>query len=82
MVAIFILSKSLPLTSAILNDDYFCPPVMSEYNEPEADEIPLSEDGTAITGETLEGKMRKDSYRRHLERQRSREFDRYIGTTI
>lgn len=49
---------------------------MSEYNEPDADELPLSEDGTTIMGDTLEGKARKDVYRKHLERQRSREFDR------
>ena len=59
-----------------------CPPVMSEYNEPEADELPLTEDGTAVTGETLEGKTRKDTYRKHLERQRSHEFDRYMDATI
>ena len=50
--------------------------VMPEYNEPDADQLPLNEDGTTIMGDNLESKARQDVYRKHLERQRSREFDR------
>ena len=49
---------------------------MSEYNEPDYNELPLSEDITTIMGETLENRARKDVYRKHLERQRSHESDR------
>ena len=52
--------------------------MLSEYNEPEADDLPLSEDGTTIMGDNLEGQTRKDTYRKHLERQRSKEFDRLV----
>ena len=50
--------------------------VLSEYIEPEADDLPLSDDGTTIIGDNLENQTRKDVYRKHLERQRSKEFDR------
>lgn len=50
---------------------------MSDYNEPDFDDLPLNEDGTTIMEGTLEDKTRKDVYRKHLERQRSRDFDRF-----
>ena len=50
---------------------------MSDYNEPDFDDLPLNEDGTTIMEGTLEDKTRKDVYRKHLERQRSHDFDRF-----
>ena len=38
----------------------------------------MAEDGTTIMGDNLESKTRQDVYRKHLERQRSREFDRSV----
>ena len=49
---------------------------MSEYNELDYNELPLSEDITTIMEETLENRARKDVYRKHLERQCSHESDR------
>ena len=51
---------------------------MSEYNEPEADQLPMGEDDTTAMGDNLESKTKDDVYRAHLERQRSREFDRSV----
>ena len=52
--------------------------VVTEYNEPEDEEIPLSEDGTTIMspGDDLETKTRRDTHRKFLEKQRSIDFDR------
>jgi len=51
---------------------------MSEYNEPDADQLPMGEDDTTAMGDNLESKTRGDVYRAHLERQRSRELDRSV----
>jgi len=51
--------------------------VVSEYNEPEADDLPLGdyEDGTMMQ-DNPENVTRRDAHRKHLERQRSHEYDR------
>ena len=50
--------------------------MMPEYSEPDDDQLPINEDGTTVMGDNLESKARQDVYRKHLDRQRSREFDR------
>ena len=53
-------------------------PVLSGYTEPEADDLPLNEDGMTILspGDDPEGKARKEVRRKFLERQRSEDIDR------
>ena len=51
---------------------------MPEYSEPDDDLLPTNEDGTTIMEDNLESKARQDVYRKHLERQRSRDFDRSV----
>jgi len=51
---------------------------MSAYTEPEADDLPLNEDGmtTLSPGDDPENKARKEVRRKFLERQRSEDMDR------
>ena len=51
---------------------------MSEYNEPEADELPLTDNPTTPLSPSDEA--RKDVHRKFLERQRSQEFDKELVT--
>jgi len=53
-------------------------PVLSCYTDPEADDLPLNEDGmTALSpGDDPEGKARKAARRKYLEKQRSEDMDR------
>ena len=52
---------------------------MSEYNEAEADELPLCEEPTAHLS-TVD-KARADVHRKFLERQRSQELDKELALT-
>ena len=53
--------------------------MISEYNEVEADELPLSEDHT--TPSTPVDEARKAVRRKFLERQRSQECDKELALT-
>ena len=54
--------------------------VMSEYKESEADELPLTDNPT--TPMTPSDEVRKDVYRRFLERQRSQEYNKELALTM
>jgi len=50
---------------------------MSEYNQPEADELPLNENDIIMSpGNDPEIKTQRDVHRKFLEKQRSLDFDR------
>ena len=53
---------------------------MSEYNDAEADELPLCEEPTTPMDAAEEA--RKDVHRKHLERQRSRKISRQLSRQL
>ena len=56
---------------------------MSEFTEPEADDLPLSEDAGILSPvEDSDRKARKEIHRRHLERQRSHEVDKKLVSCV
>ena len=56
---------------------------VSEFTEPEADDLPLSEDaGVFSPVEDSDRKARKDVHRKFLERQRSQEVDKKLVSSV